>query len=72
MYKEFGELTAYFCYTNGIFGIEKFEEFKKLTGLNMTLAEAKAKNPLYDKTEKELLEAVRKNEYNINRFLRLL
>ena len=29
-YKEFGELTAHFCYTNGIFGIEKFEEFKKL------------------------------------------
>lgn len=29
-YKEFGELTAYFCYTNGIFGVDKFEEFKKL------------------------------------------
>ena len=42
-----------------------FQEFKKLTGLDMSLEEAKYKNPLYNKTEKELLEAVKENGYAI-------
>ena len=42
-----------------------FQEFKKLTGLNMSLEEAKAHNPLYNKTEEELLEAVKENGYAI-------